>query len=295
MSNDSTAASGIRPTLNIETKVSRYDILNGALVASITLFGFLTAVLFLIWLTTVLEFKREAPAMIAYEEPFGDEKPEGYEDDILEPGVEEFPEVEEPVLKDALEAVTDAVSSVRASLEQVDGDSEVMGKGRGVGSIDGGDGTGGGDVIPEYKRWKIEYESSDINVYARQLSFFKIDIGAVSINSNDIDRIKDAGGSMRIVNSDRKREKKSIYFAHEKQRLQRWDARLATKAGVNMTGRNTVQFYPNETRAILRQVEGEYLRSISRTLPEVRRTYFRIEEAGGGFRFKVGKVEFRRR
>ena len=118
MSSDS-METGIRPQLNVETAVSRYDILNGALVASIALVGFLTTMLFLIWLTTILEFKSESTGMVAYEEPFGDEKPEGYEDDILEPGVEEFPEVEEPVLKDALEAVTDAVSSVRANLEQV--------------------------------------------------------------------------------------------------------------------------------------------------------------------------------
>lgn len=295
MSGDSSIDSGIRPKLSVETGVSRYDIVNGALVSSIALVGFLTTMLFLIWLTTILEFNSEATAIAAYEQPFGDEKPEGYEDDVLEPGVEEFPEVEEPVLKDALEAVTDAVSSVRANLEAVDGDSEVMGSGRGRGSIDGGDGTGGGDVIPEYKRWKIEYKSSDIGSYAKQLSFFNIDIGAVSINSNEIDRVRDAGGAMQVIASDRAKEKKSIYFAHEKQKLRRWDARLVTQAGVSMDGRNTVQFYPNETRGILRQVEGEYLQSISRTLPEVRRTFFQIVEDGGGFKFKVTKVEFRRR
>ncbi len=295
MSSDSSIESGISPKVNVETAVSRYDILNGALVSSIALVGFLTTMLFLIWLTTILEFKSESTGIQAYEQPYGDEKPEGYEDDVLEPGVEEFPEVEEPVLKDALEAVTDAVSSVRANLEAVDGDSEVMGSGRGRGSIDGGEGTGGGDVIPEDKRWKIEYKSSDINSYAEQLSFFNIDIGAVSINSNDIDRVRDAGGALKVIPSDRATEKKAIYFAHEKRKLQQWDARLVRKAGVSMDGRNTVQFYPDATRGILRQVEGEYLNSVGRTLPEVRRTYFQIEEAGGGFKFKVSKVEFRRR
>lgn len=295
MSSDSSLEPGIRPKLNVETGVSRYDIVNGALVSSIALVGFLTTMLFMIWLTTVLEFRSESTQLVAYEQPYGDEKPEGYEDDILEPGVEEFPEVEEPVLKDALEAVTDAVSSVRANLEAVDGDSEVMGSGRGRGSINGGDGTGGGDVIPEYKRWKIEYKSSDINTYAKQLSFFNIDIGAVSINSNDIDRIRDAGGRMQVIASDKAKERKSIFFAHEKRKLQQWDAKLVRRAGASMEGRNTVQFYPESTRAILRQVEGEYLRQVARTLPEVQRTYFQIEESGGGFKFKVNSIEFRRR
>ncbi len=53
-----------------------------------------------------------------------------------------------------------------------------MGKGGGFGSREGGPGTGG-DGIPEYKRWIINYESENIDTYAKQLSFFNIDVGVI--------------------------------------------------------------------------------------------------------------------
>ena len=165
-----------RPNLAVETSVSSYDMLSAFLVSAIMLVGFLAGLLFCVWLTMIIDFSAKAPiALVQYEEPFGDEKPEGFEDDILEPGVEEFPEVEVPQLKDALEAVTDAVSSVKAALEARDGDAAQMGRGAGLGSRDGGPGTGGGDVIPEHKRWKIEYSAQNIAEYSSQLRNFNID------------------------------------------------------------------------------------------------------------------------
>ena len=75
-----------RPVINVETGVSRFDQLSGALIASIALFGFLTAILFLIWVTTNFNFGRELDAAQPFLDSYGDEKPEGYEDDVLEPG-----------------------------------------------------------------------------------------------------------------------------------------------------------------------------------------------------------------
>ena len=49
-----------RPVYNVETGVSSFDKLSGALIASIALFGFLAAILFLIWLTTAFNFGRDA-------------------------------------------------------------------------------------------------------------------------------------------------------------------------------------------------------------------------------------------
>ena len=276
------------------TKVSHYDTLNGMLVSAIVVVGFLVTLLFLIWLTMVLDFSRRQPAMlVAYEEPFGNEKPEGFEDDIYEPGVEEFPEVETPQLKDALEAVTEAVSSVRANLEARDGDAAEMGRGAGFGSRDGGPGTGNADVIPEHKRWKIDYESNNISEYAKQLSFFEIDIGTVQQNTNGIVRLRDVGGSPQAISTDRKAEKKTLYFSHEKRRMRRWDETLVKNNGIDLEGSFTVQFYPMKTRVLLRQIEQAYLTEVGRTLRDVRRTYFKVVPSAGGFEFKLTDMNFR--
>lgn len=276
----------------IDTKVSSFDKLNGALIASILLVGFLVSVLFVLWLTA-LDFKqKKAVELIELKEPFGNEKPEGYEDDVLEPGVEEFPEVETPQLKDALEAVTDAVSSVKANLEKRDGDAAEMGKGRGFGSRDGGPGSGNANVVPEYKRWRIEYESEDISVYAQQLDHFSITIGAVATETSEIVLVNNMSGGINARTSSRKEQSKVLRFEHKKMRMRRWDQTFCQQAGVDLRGRVTVQFYPDITRQKLRTAEARHLQSLGKTLEEVRRTYFKVVPAGGGFEYQVTDMLF---
>ena len=284
-----------KPKLNVETKSSSYDRLNAFLIASILLVGFLFTVLFLIWLTSVVDFSRaiEGPIVEEIGDP-GDEKPKGEEDDVLEPGVEEFPEVEVPQLAASLEAVTDAVSSVRASLEKRSGSAQQMGRGRGMGSRTGGPG-GGGDGVPEYKRWKISYECPDINVYAQQLSFFNIDLGVIYETKQDVLRIKDPNGAKSIVRTDREtiNETKQIYFIHEKQRMKQWDLQLCQQAGADLNNAFTVQFYPNATRQIIRGVESAALKEAGRELREVQNTMLKVVPDGGGFRFTVTGFVYR--
>lgn len=281
-----------RPKLTVETKVSSYDRVNSWLVAALFIIGFFVALLFLLWLTSIVKPSMRAVQMVVSEEEEGEDKPKGEADDVLEPGVEEFPEVETPQLKDALEAVTSALSSVRADLEARDGSAMEQGRGRGLGSIDGGGG-GGGGVVPEYKRWRIEYEASDVGTYAQQLSYFKIDIGAVHKLNNNISRLADPGGSPRVKRSDRKAEEKSVHFGHANQRLQRWDVQLLKNANVDTEECLIRQFYPDSTRQILKDLETAYLASARRELKEVRNTFFKILPAGNGFEFKVTSQTYR--
>ena len=275
-----------RHNLNVETKTSRYDQLNAALMAMILLFGFLFAVMFLIWLTSVFDFSRRAAGPMIVINEAGDSKPEGVADDILEPGVEEFPEVETPQLANALEAVTDAVSSVRASLEKRSGDAAQMGRGAGYGSRDGGPGRGG-DGIPEHKRWIINYEADDIKTYASQLSFFNIDIGIIKQNNNDIFRVNDVGSAAKVIKTSREKENKTLRFQHKKQRMRGWDKELAKRAGVDLSNTIESQFYPESTRVIIRQAEAAALAPTGRTLNEVRNTIFKVEPGGNGYVFTV--------
>lgn len=283
-----------RPRINltVETTASNYDRLNALLISCIFLFGFLFAVLFLIWLTSVFDFSRPVAGPIVTANEPGDTKPEGVADDILEPGVEEFPEIEVPQLANALEAVTDAVSSVRASLEKRSGDAAVMGAGRGYGSRDGGPGTGG-DGIPESKRWIITYEADDINTYASQLSHFNIDIGVIHQTKNDIWRVHDVAGALSVIKTSRERENKTLRFTHEKIRMKRWDQELCKRAGADLTNTVQAQFYPEETRQIIRVVEAAALEGTGRTLSQVKNTILKVVPGGNGFEFVVIDILYR--
>ena len=283
-----------KPEFNVETNVSSYDRLNATLISVILLFGFLVSVLFMIWLTSVFEYEQKGGVVMTTtigEE--GDEKPEGFEDDIFDPGVEDFFEVETPQLANALEAVTDAVSSVKASLEKRSGDAAVMGKGGGYGSREGGPG-GSGKGIPDYKRWNINYQCDNINDYTKQLDFFKIDIGVVSAKTNDIWRVTNLTGGPRSSKTSRANEKKTLRFAHIKQRMKKWDQSLVKRSGAPTENVVLVQFYPEQTRQHIRQQEANYLAAAGRELKDVKKTELKVERSDNGFQFTVTAVKYLR-
>lgn len=283
----------IKPELSVETRVSRYDTLNAVLVALIMIVGFLVSVLFLIWLTTAYDFSSSKTAINIDEfDEQGDEKPEGVADDILEPGVEEFPEVETPQLAVALEAVSEAISTVRSSLEERSGDAAKMGKGSGLGSRDGGPGTGGG-AVPEYKRWIIQYEADSLSTYAKQLSYFNIDIGVVHKTNQKIWRVSHLEKNPALTLTSRSAESKSLRFMHKKQRMIRWDRTLASRAGAPLDNTITCHFYPESTRKIIRIAEAKALEGTGRSVVDLRNTILKLESTESGYVFTVIELLYR--
>ena len=284
-----------RPSDKVQSKTSAYDRLSAWLTALITLVGFLVAVLFLIWLTSVFKFERNVappfvPATIGDD---GNDKPEGFEDDALDPGVEDFAEVETPQLAEALEAVSNAVSTIRANSEHVSGEAAVSGKGSGYGSREGGP-SGSGDGVPEHKRWKINYEVDNKATYKSQLDFFAIRIGVVNPVSPTIYQIGNLSGGAEVIETNRDEQAQALYFAHSKIRLKKWDQEISRKAGLDTNGALMVQFYSENARLAIAKAEDDHLKSVGRELRDVRRTNIKVEADGsGGFVFTIVNCEFR--
>ena len=76
-------------------------------------------------------FVPSAPEVFLVEDEPGTTNPEGTARDINEPGIEELTDIIEPDITETLAAVTEAVSSVAASLDAVDGVMATRGKGAG--------------------------------------------------------------------------------------------------------------------------------------------------------------------
>lgn len=285
----------IRTLDSVQSKTSNYDRLSAALTSLVMLIGFVVTCLFLIWLTSVFNFDQRAATPFLDNNPGedGNDKPEGFEDDELEPGVEDFPEIETPALAEALEAVSDAVSTVQANSEHVSGDAAVMGKGGGYGSRDGGP-SGSGDGIPDYKRWKISFEVNDVETYKRLVDHFEIHVGVVSPDSEDIWRVSNVSGRAQVSESNRKAEAKILHVKHSKPRLRNWDFDIAKDAGVPISKRSVlVQFYTPALRTNIRRLEAEYLAQADRELRDVRKTFIRVEPTSGGFEFTIDRCEYR--
>ena len=279
--------------LTAETKASSYDKLSALLVALVSVIGFLVFIMFLIWLTMTIEFQPATQSTIL--EPAGNEdRPKGIADDWQEPGVEEFPEVEQPQLSDALEAVTDAVSTIKGRLEQYDGTAPEMGRGRGLGDMrQAGSGTGNSPIIPESKRWEIEYVAGNMAEYLTILENFDITLGAVSQTSNQIHYVDDLTAATPRTNTGLRRDEPRLYFMNTKNRMRRWDSNKIASTGVDMRNKLVVQFYDEPVRQTLRNLEREVYERAGRTLIEVNKTFFRVQPVGGGYEYYVEEIQYR--
>ncbi len=277
----------------VETRVSSYDKLNAILLSLLMLFGLFVALLFFMWLSS--NAANELP--VASEENFligdpGEEAPEGIGNDLEEPGVEEFPEVETPQLADALLAVTNSISTILARNEMRDGNAAQMGRGTGLGTLGGGG--GGGHGRPS---WNVEFEAKDRNSYYQQLSFFKIEIGAIHKLNNNVYRLADPAGAAALRTSDRSTEKtnKTVLFSHRIRRLEEWDKDLLRKADLqNLDDFILGQVYPQPLINQLRGVETAYAKSKGHEVAEVRATTFKVVPGGAGYQLEVTEQTYRR-
>ena len=280
----------------LDTRVSKYEMLSSFLISSIIIVGTMVVIGFMIWMTMWDWGSR--PVSIAMDEMIGNEdRPEGVADDWQEPGVEEFPEVPQPQLADALEAMTDAVSSVKAQLEKYDGNAVQMGTGTGLGDIrERGSGRGNSRLVPEAERWRIEYSSSRMAEYRSQLEYFGIELGAVSKTTQRIDLVSDLTRPTPTRDFTTRSQENRLYFSHTRRRLRLWDQRIVQEAGVDdVRQRIVVQFYNDAVRQLLLTAEAEFTQGEGRRLLEVQRTYFKVRpKRGGGFEFYVDRCEYRK-
>ncbi|MDG2383592.1 MAG: hypothetical protein P8N76_18110 [Pirellulaceae bacterium] len=267
-------------------KVSAYDRVSSMLVALLLMVGALVVVLFIIWLTTRVFYLPSAPEVFLVEEEPGTQNPEGTARDINEPGIEELTDLIEPDITETLAAVTDAVSSVAASLDAVDGVMATRGKGAGDNRK-----RGGGDIIPRWQRWEIRFQSTTLDAYAKQLEFFKIELGALGGGRAGVDYAQfDRGGlKKRSVAGDAKDER--LYFIWRGGRLKQQDITLLQQAGVTTAGRVVCQFYPKDIENQLAVLEKQQMGS--RALRDVKRTVFGVRPAGRGFEFYVIEIDYR--
>ncbi len=285
-----------RIKINTDPRVSKYDLTSAFLVAGCLVIGALVFILFGIWLS-LFDWRSPVKTNPPILELAGnDDRPEGVADDWQPPGVEEFPEVEEPQLADALEATTESISTVRAQLEKVDGDAAEQGSGSGLGDKRArGDGSGNANIIPEWERWKIEYVASTSAEYMNILESFGIDLGAVSQLSNQIIIIDDLNNNPpTVIQTSRSQPNaKRLYFRNTKTRLKRWDQNKVQAGGVDLKSKIVVQFYPAAVRQNLLQLENAKYGADNKQLTEVKRTLFRCRPRGDGYEFYVEDIEYR--
>lgn len=278
-------------------KVTRYDLAFAAVVAAFL--GMVAACLLVtsIWWTNRLPPKAKAVPVEMFELPGGFE--EGFVDETLrvdspEPEVQNASPTEitaeQLEIAESLETVTElsdaAMEPVQQQFEAAISNVGKVGSSRGTGRRALGMGPGKGG-IPREQRWFIRFaDRSELETYARQLDFFKIELGALLPDGRlaYLRNVSSAKPEVRYAQSGKEETRMYMTWQAGERRLA--DVQLFAKAGVNVPVEAPIfHFYPPEVESQLAQLEQNFR---GRKPEQIKRTYFVVESVGStAYRFKV--------
>lgn len=279
----------------VELKTTSYEKASIGLTSILMLFGAITFLMFLIWLSSQWRWDR-AVATVGLEDVGGGGQGDNLtEDRDMEiPGMDEMPELAEPQVEQSLESITQVVASQDLVMDTFGGKG-AFGEGEGTGIGDGrGPGSGPGTMegIPAWDRWEVRWSASDLNLYKRQLDFFGIEFGIAGGGIKTVDYVKDfTKGTGTVRSGQNPKAEKRIRFLYRDGPLKQADRTIAAAAGVNIDGRIVFHFYSDTMYKQLLALENEKMRP--RRISEVLRTVFGIRPVGNGFEFYVIRQDYR--
>lgn len=287
----------------MELKVSPYEQVASSLMAMLVMAGSVVGLLFLVWLGSKVTFTRAAVPVLPL---IVDNEDGGFENGVLGESIELPGEVtgelgqggppKETGFLETVEMVTSVVSARKADLvdpslsEETKWSTGGVGGSRGTGNAPAlglGGGSGGG--VPRQMRWVIDFEEGKtLEAYARQLDFFKVEIGVIG-GAAPIEYALNLAKQKPDKRSAPAKDENRLYFSWQKGALQQADRQLLTRAGINQAGKLVVQFYPPDTENLLANVEMNYLNGKypGRSIKTVRQTRFNVRPEGKGYTFIV--------
>ena len=263
--------------------VTPYERVASLIIAMLILVGLAVALLFLLWLTSRI-FASRMPVDVDWME-IGEGGGLGG-DTELETNMEEITqevEFEEPEFQDTLATIADAVATKAALLEEPTF-SDQVGTSKGG---PGGDGrsAGFGPGRPGKPRhWEVSFlEGNTTATYARQLDFFKIELG-VLMPGNRVEYARNLSKAAPDRRSGPADEEKRYYLTWANGGLQEADAELLAKAGIAADNRPILKFISRELEIELMKLEKQ---RAGKNENRIRATYFAIRPKGSGYEFYV--------
>ncbi len=279
-----------RPYVPPPLKISLYDQASGMLIALLAIVGTIVAVLILAYLSQNIRFDfGQIPPVLMETEGTGDPI-KGAGDELEDPGVEEMPEVMEPQLSATLESISSVVS-IAVPVDAFESTSTVVGQGDSLGSKRAaGTGGSGGSVTPRWERWQVRFSSNSVDVYAKQLDFFGIELAAIGGGSKDVEYAFALAKRPIQRRTGPSADEKRLFMTWTKGALKQFDLQLLQMAGVPMQGKECIQLYPAATENQMATLENQKL--AGKPLKSVKRTVFSIRAAGSGYEMFVSDMQF---
>ncbi len=280
-------------------RTQKVDTVASLLMSLLIIIGGLVTVMFVYWLSVSITWERVDGIKVEEEHYAGrGDHAAGFERDIDPPGAEDSEVLAEPTLEKSLEAVTDAATTVAASIDTVnsDSDSSVQGKnGKGDSRPPGPLGEGD-DIVPRYERWELKFQSKGLKPYAEQVDFYKIELACIG-GSTTVDYASNVSKTPKKRSGTSEEENKSqrLFFMWRTENpLKQFDAQLLGQAGIKTQGRMIVKFIPKELEEKLAVAEKLYYTSKGKkTAKEVAKTIFESRPTSSGYEFVVIEQYYR--
>lgn len=273
-------------------RVSRYDQVAGMLLSTLLVFGSITLLMFFVWLSSRLIWEAKAVPVTVLEDVGGGGSGTvlGSEQQFEEPAPTEVQQTaaEQVSVEQSLNSVSTVISAKAPDFDAIYG-SPSLGAGEGTGMGDGrGKGPGGpgtSDGIPAYERWEIRMSAASLDEYAKQLDFFKVELGVAGGGSPNVDYITNLSSARPTVRVGDPKSEHRLRFLQRSGELRAADRQLAAKAGVKTDGRVVFQFYSEAMYKNLLTLEAA--RKGNRRIKDVRRTVFGVRSNRGQYEFYV--------
>jgi hypothetical protein len=282
-------------------RTNKVDQTSSLLLSLIALIGLGVVMLGILFL---MQFEYKAPQVIILEPERiagrGDHAA-GFERDFDPPGADEVEQLSEPAMEQTLQMVTETISTVAASLDSLESNSTATGNGTGKGdSRPPGPEGEGDDIVPRFERWDIKFTARDKRNYMLQLDAFKIEIGAISGGIATVDYVTNlsTAPSKKSISPKEEKAKKRLAFVSKTENvLLQYEKQVLESAGIPITGRQILKFFPKETEEALGIAEKAYFlekRSKDFRVTTIAKTVFECRaNPKGGFQFVVIDQRYR--
>ena len=142
------------------------------------------------------------------------------------------------------------------------------------------------------RHWEVMFSKATLDVYARQLDFFKIELGILQPDNKIIYayNLAKPKPDTRVVSNPAANERR-YYLTWRNGEMQQADRELLVRAGVDVADPLIVKFLPPKIEAELLALEGNHAGGDA---GRIRRTRFGVQADGAGFKFFVLEQSFKR-
>lgn len=217
---------------------------------------------------------------------------ESPEDPVEDPSQIDTPEEEnqvEEMLDSVVELSDKATQQVQQQTQTDLTSSGKMGSAAGTGKRALGFGPGK-KGLPREQRWFIKFsDRGSLNDYAKQLDYFKLELGALLRNGQMIYLSNVSSEKPVVRTASSGADEKRLYMTWQGGERRTSDISLFKKAGHDVTGAILFHFYPKETENRLLQIEKQYR---NKNFDEIRRTYFVVRGDRSGYSFEVTRQTY---